>query len=52
MAVTLPDEYTYLDQSSGGELPVWDDSRDTVSTVKIVCYGETLYPASALPITG
>ena len=40
-----------MQRGESDEIKIWDDATDTSKTLKVVCYEETLYPPSALPIT-
>ena len=49
--VVLPAGVPFLSREVGDELSVWDDPSDSAKTIKMICHGESLQPASALPIT-
>ena len=51
MEVVLPAGVPFLPRDVGDELSVWDDPSDSAKTIKMICHGESLQPASALPIT-
>ena len=51
MEVVLPAGVPFLSREVGDELSVWDDPSDSAKTIKMICHGESLQPASALPIT-
>ena len=49
--IVLPDDVEFMQRGESDEIKIWDDATDTSKTLKVVCYEETLYPPSALPIT-
>ena len=51
MEVVLPAGVPFMSRELGDELSVWDDPSDSTKTIKMICHGESLQPASALPIT-